>query len=75
MLIFPLQVKVQWNPPARPNGDVVSYTVHHKDPVQLNVTSTLITPGESAFSARRITLHGLAAYHRSASAAPPRTSV
>lgn len=61
-------MKVQWNSPARPNGDIVSYTVHHKDPVQLDITSTLITPDESEFSARRITLHGLAAYHRSVAA-------
>lgn len=66
---------VQWNSPARPNGDIVSYTVHHKDPVQLDVTSTLITPDESEFSARHITLHGLAAYHRSVTAAPQHTTV
>lgn len=58
------QVKVEWNSPARPNGEIVSYTVHHKDPVQLDITSTLITPDESDFSARVTTLHGLAAYHR-----------
>lgn len=62
------QVKVEWSSPARPNGEIVSYTVHHKDPVQLDITSTLIAPDESDFSARVTTLHGLAAYHRSATA-------
>lgn len=59
------QVKVQWNSPARPNGDIVSYTVYQKDPVQQNITSTVITPDENDFSDRQITLHGLSAYHRS----------
>lgn len=59
------QVKVEWNSPARPNGDIVSYAVYQKDPVQLSITSTVITPDENDFSDRQITLHGLAAYHRS----------
>lgn len=59
------QLKVQWNSPARPNGDIVSYTVHQKDPVQLSITSTVITPDKNHFSDRQITLRGLAAYHRS----------
>lgn len=60
------QVKVEWNSPARPNGDIVSYTVYQKDPVQLSTASTVITPDETHFSVRQITLRGLAAYHRSA---------
>lgn len=59
------QVKVWWNSPARPNGDIVSYAVYQKDPVQLSITSTVITPDQSGFSDRHITLHGLNAYHRS----------
>lgn len=60
-----LQVNVEWNVPARPNGDVLSYCVYQKDPAQLSVTRTVITPDESSFSHRRITLQGLAPYHRS----------
>ncbi|CAJ1048931.1 LOW QUALITY PROTEIN: usherin [Xyrichtys novacula] len=60
----PSQVKVEWSPPARPNGDIVSYTVHHRDPVQLGITSTVFTPEDSDFSNRNTTLEGLAAYHR-----------
>lgn len=43
----------------------MSYTVHQKDPVQLSITSTVITPDENHFSDRQITLRSLAAYHRS----------
>ncbi|TWW67416.1 Usherin Usher syndrome type IIa protein [Takifugu flavidus] len=60
----PNEVKVWWNSPARPNGDIVSYAVYQKDPVQLSITSTVITPDQSGFSDRHITLHGLTAYHR-----------
>ncbi|XP_030271338.1 usherin [Sparus aurata] len=60
----PSQVRVEWSPPARPNGDIVSYTVHQRDPVQLSVTSTVFTAEERDFSDRHTTLHGLAAYHR-----------
>ncbi|XP_074522167.1 usherin [Halichoeres trimaculatus] len=60
----PNQVRVEWSPPARPNGDIVSYTVHLRDPVQLGITSTVFPPEESDFSNRHTTLLGLAAYHR-----------
>lgn len=61
-------MRVEWSTPARPNGDIVSYTVHQRDPVQLNVTSTVFTPEGNDFSNRYTTLHGLAAYHRSVKA-------
>uniref|UniRef100_UPI0037E7E888 usherin n=1 Tax=Semicossyphus pulcher TaxID=241346 RepID=UPI0037E7E888 len=60
----PSQVRVEWSPPARPNGDIVSYTVHHRDPVRLSITSTVFTPEDRDFSERHTTLHGLAAYRR-----------
>ncbi|KAM9366692.1 usherin [Symphorus nematophorus] len=60
----PSRLRVEWSTPARPNGDIVSYTVHQRDPVQLSITSTVFTPEESDFSDRHTTLHGLAAYHR-----------
>ncbi|XP_061735051.1 usherin isoform X2 [Nerophis ophidion] len=58
------QVKVEWSIPARPNGDLISYTVHHRDPIQLSVTSTVYTPEDSVFLERRTTLQGLAPYRR-----------
>ncbi|TDH17235.1 hypothetical protein EPR50_G00006290 [Perca flavescens] len=60
----PNQLRVEWNTPARPNGDIVSYTVYQRDPVQLSITSTVFTPEDSDFSVRHTTLHGLAPYHR-----------
>ncbi|KAM7406312.1 hypothetical protein PAMP_000697 [Pampus punctatissimus] len=57
------QVKVEWSTPARPNGDIVSYTVYQRDPVQLNMMTTVYTPDDSAFSERHTTLQGLAPYH------------
>ncbi|XP_041646715.1 usherin [Cheilinus undulatus] len=60
----PNQVRVEWSPPARPNGDIVSYTVHHRDPVQLRITSTVFTLEDRGFSERHTTLHDLSAYHR-----------
>lgn len=65
VLRFVFQVRVEWSSPVRPNGDIVSYTVYQRDPVQLDVTSTVFTPEASAFSERLTTLQGLAPYHRS----------
>ncbi|XP_070762485.1 usherin [Enoplosus armatus] len=62
--VGPDQVRVEWSPPARPNGDIVSYTVYQRDPVQLSITSTVFTLEDSGFSERHTTLHGLATYHR-----------
>ncbi|XP_051795531.1 usherin [Acanthochromis polyacanthus] len=58
------QVRVEWRTPARPNGDIVSYTVYQRDPVQLSITSTVFTPEDRAFSDRHTTLQGLDPYHR-----------
>uniref|UniRef100_A0A3B3X6F7 Usher syndrome 2A (autosomal recessive, mild) n=1 Tax=Poecilia mexicana TaxID=48701 RepID=A0A3B3X6F7_9TELE len=59
-----LEVAVEWQTPARPNGDIVSYAVYLRDPVHLNVTSSVFTPEDSAFSDKRIILRGLFPYHR-----------
>uniref|UniRef100_A0A3B5QN66 Usherin n=1 Tax=Xiphophorus maculatus TaxID=8083 RepID=A0A3B5QN66_XIPMA len=37
-----LEVGVEWQTPARPNGDIVSYSVYLRDPVHLNITSSSI---------------------------------
>ncbi len=59
---------MEWSTPARPNGDIVSYTVHQRDPVHLSIISTAFHSEEREFSDRHTTLHGLAAYHRSVKA-------
>ncbi|XP_047436500.1 usherin [Mugil cephalus] len=58
------QVTVEWRIPARPNGDIVSYTVYQRDPVQLSTMSSVFTPEDTGFSDRHTTLRGLAPYHR-----------
>ncbi|XP_019935888.2 usherin isoform X2 [Paralichthys olivaceus] len=60
----PSQVRVEWTSPARPNGEIVGYTVYQRDPVQVSMNSTVFTPEDRAFSDRHTTLHGLAPYHR-----------
>lgn len=62
------QVRVEWSAPARPNGDIVTYTVHRRDPLQLSVSSTVFTPDRRDFSERHTTLQGLAAFSRSVTA-------
>ncbi|XP_074481361.1 usherin [Sebastes fasciatus] len=60
----PSQLRVDWSAPARPNGDIVRYTVYQRDPVQLSITSTVFTPEDGDFSDRHTTLRELAPYHR-----------
>ncbi|KAF7665774.1 hypothetical protein LDENG_00132080 [Lucifuga dentata] len=62
--VGPSQVRVEWNTPARPNGDIVSYTVYQRDPVQLSINHTVFTPENGAFTERQTTLHGLKPFHR-----------
>ncbi|KAJ3594201.1 hypothetical protein NHX12_006532, partial [Muraenolepis orangiensis] len=59
----PSQVRVEWSPPARSNGDLVSYTIYQRDPAQLLTNSTTFTPQDSAFSLRHAHLLGLAPHH------------
>ncbi|XP_061132682.1 usherin [Syngnathus typhle] len=60
----PNQVKVEWNIPARPNGDIISYTIYHREPILLGGNNTVYTPKDDVFSKRHTTLQGLAPYRR-----------
>ncbi|XP_045063342.1 usherin [Coregonus clupeaformis] len=60
----PRQVRVDWEPPARPNGVIVSYTVYQRDPTLPSTYSFLYDPEHSAFSRRSIILKELTSYHR-----------
>ncbi|XP_077419247.1 usherin isoform X1 [Vanacampus margaritifer] len=60
----PNQVKVEWNIPGRPNGDIISYTIYHREPIQLSMKSTVYTPKDAIFSKRHTTLQELAPYRR-----------
>nr|XP_061796460.1 usherin-like [Nerophis lumbriciformis] len=62
--LAPNQVKVEWNIPARPNGEIISYTIYHREPVQLRVSSTVYTPQDSVFFERRTSLQELYPYRR-----------
>lgn len=57
-------MRVGWQTPARPNGDIVSYTVDLRDPVHPRVISSVFTLEDSAFSEKHTILHGLDPYHR-----------
>ncbi|XP_015250616.1 PREDICTED: usherin-like [Cyprinodon variegatus] len=58
------RVRVEWQTPARPNGEIVSYAVYLRDPVQLNITSAIFTQEDSSFYDKQIILHRLSPYHR-----------
>uniref|UniRef100_A0A8C7Q6N4 Usher syndrome 2A (autosomal recessive, mild) n=1 Tax=Oncorhynchus mykiss TaxID=8022 RepID=A0A8C7Q6N4_ONCMY len=60
----PRQLRVDWEPPARPNGVIVSYTVYQRDPTLPSTHSFLYDPEHSAFSGRSIILKQLTPYHR-----------
>ncbi|CAL9701681.1 unnamed protein product [Knipowitschia caucasica] len=62
--IGPDQLTVEWSVPAQPNGEIVRYILHKRDPVHLRVVSSEFTPGDSSFSDRRIVLDGLFPNHR-----------
>ncbi|KAJ0056643.1 hypothetical protein NL108_010598 [Boleophthalmus pectinirostris] len=57
--IGPDQLRVEWSAPAHPNGDIVRYIVHKRDPIQLRVLSSEFTPEDSVFSDQHLVLDGL----------------
>ncbi|XP_055085949.1 usherin [Periophthalmus magnuspinnatus] len=57
--IGPDQLRVEWSAPARPNGEIVRYIVHKRDPVELTVLSSEFTPEDTAFSDQHLILVGL----------------
>ncbi|KAK6304233.1 hypothetical protein J4Q44_G00248190 [Coregonus suidteri] len=59
----PRQVRVDWEPPARPNRVIVSYTVCQRDPALPSTHRFLYDPEHSAFSGRSTTLQELTSYH------------
>ncbi|KAJ7988957.1 hypothetical protein DPEC_G00314570 [Dallia pectoralis] len=60
----PGQVRVLWEPPARPNGVIIKYNVYQRDPAMASTRSFLFEPGHSAFSGHSTTLQELRSYHR-----------
>ncbi|CAB1334998.1 unnamed protein product, partial [Coregonus sp. 'balchen'] len=58
-----VKVRVDWEPPARPNRVIVSYTVCQRDPALPSTHRFLYDPEHSAFSGRSTTLQELTSYH------------
>ncbi|KAF7704133.1 hypothetical protein HF521_021205 [Silurus meridionalis] len=60
----PLSVLVQWEPPARANGVIISYSLYTRDPTEPNAQRTIFAPHHSAFQSRSFSLTALKPYHR-----------
>lgn len=60
----PLSVLVQWDPPARANGVIISYSLYTRDPTEPNTKRVIFAPHHSAFQSRSFSLTALKPYHR-----------
>lgn len=60
----PLSVLVQWDPPARANGVIISYSLYTRDPTEPNTKRMIFAPHHSAFQSRSFSLTALKPYHR-----------
>lgn len=60
----PLSVLVQWDPPARANGVIISYLLYTRDPTEPNMKRVIFAPHHSAFQSRSFSLTALKPYHR-----------
>ncbi|GAA6098731.1 usherin [Tachysurus ichikawai] len=60
----PLSVLVQWDPPARANGVIISYSLYTRDPAEPNTKRVIFAPHHSAFQSRSFSLTALKPYHR-----------
>ncbi|KAG7465654.1 hypothetical protein MATL_G00155810 [Megalops atlanticus] len=60
----PADVLVMWDPPARPNGEILNYTIYRRDPTEPDVRSFTYPSQHTSFHARSVFLSGLKAYHR-----------
>ncbi|KAI4904703.1 hypothetical protein NFI96_004043 [Prochilodus magdalenae] len=60
----PFSVMVQWDPPARANGVIISYSLYKRDPAEPNVRRMIFAPHHSAFQSRSFSLTALKPYYR-----------
>lgn len=60
----PLSVLVQWDPPARANGVIISYSLYTRDPTEPNMKRVIFAPHHSAFQSHSFSLTALKPYHR-----------
>lgn len=62
--IGPLSVLVQWDPPARANGVIISYSLYTRDSAEPNTKRVIFAPHHSAFQSHSFSLTALKPYHR-----------
>ncbi|XP_037397596.1 usherin [Pygocentrus nattereri] len=60
----PFSVMVQWDPPARANGVIISYSLYKRDPAEPSVKRLIFAPHHSAFQSRSFSLTALKPYYR-----------
>lgn len=60
----PFSVMVQWEPPARPNGVIISYSLYKRDPAEPNVKRFIFASHHSAFQSQSFSLTALKPYYR-----------
>ncbi|KAK7153113.1 hypothetical protein R3I93_011118 [Phoxinus phoxinus] len=60
----PFSIMVQWEPPARPNGVIISYSLYKRDPAEPNVKRFIFASHHSAFQSQSFSLTALKPYYR-----------
>ncbi|XP_028843146.1 usherin-like [Denticeps clupeoides] len=60
----PSSILVEWDPPARANGVIISYSVYRRDPAEPNIKRHIFPPHHSSFQSCSVALTGLKPYYR-----------
>ncbi|XP_056624652.1 usherin [Triplophysa dalaica] len=60
----PFSVMVQWDPPARPNGVIITYSLYKRDPAEPNVKRFVFASHHNAFQSQTFSLTELKPYYR-----------
>uniref|UniRef100_A0A8C1J3X3 Usherin n=1 Tax=Cyprinus carpio TaxID=7962 RepID=A0A8C1J3X3_CYPCA len=60
----PFSIMVQWDPPARPNGVIISYSLYKRDPAEPDMKRLIFASHHSAFQSRSFSLTALKPYYR-----------
>ncbi|TRY59653.1 hypothetical protein DNTS_027396, partial [Danionella cerebrum] len=59
----PFSILVQWDPPARPNGHIISYSIYKRDPTEPNVQRFVFISLHDTFQSRSFTLTELKPFY------------
>ncbi|XP_066526697.1 usherin [Hoplias malabaricus] len=60
----PSSIMVQWDPPARANGVITSFSLYTRDPAETSINRMVFAPHHSAFQSRSHSLTGLKPFYR-----------